>query len=56
MEQGKCPLCGKFNLDYGEIIHDDQQIGYECHCHEDDCDFKGIEWYSLEFLFYRSEN
>ena len=47
MEQGKCPKCGETNLEYGSTKIDDQQLGYECICHS--CDFKGIEWYTLEF-------
>ena len=46
-EQGKCPKCGGFNLDYQVIQYTDSMCYYPYKC--EDCGQEGEEWYSMEF-------
>ena len=56
MEQGKCPKCGSYNLNYGynfncekivDIAPNEQAVYYPYTC--DDCEFEGREYYNLTF-------
>lgn len=46
-EAGVCPQCGKLNLKYLKHIHREESIEFIYTCNE--CNFKGIEVYSIEF-------
>lgn len=47
-QQGQCPKCHKYMLDYGPIqIEDDGMAYYPWQC--DNCKTEGEEWYKLEF-------
>ena len=45
MEEGKCPKCGHYNLDYEALEVYGQSIYYPWTC--PDCGASGKEWYSL---------
>lgn len=47
-EQGKCPCCGGYSLEYDPIVVEGQQLYYPYFC--PGCDFRGREWYALEFI------
>ena len=47
MEEGQCPKCGNYNLDYGAVEFSDNAIYYPWTC--EDCGATGKEWYDLEF-------
>lgn len=47
MEEGQCPKCGNYNLDYGVVEFSDNAIYYPWTC--EDCGATGKEWYDLEF-------
>ena len=47
MEEGQCPKCGNYNLDYGTVKVSDNAIYYPWTC--EDCGATGKEWYDLEF-------
>lgn len=47
MEEGKCPKCGHYNLDYGTLEVYGQSVYYPWEC--PDCKSFGKEWYSLTF-------
>ena len=47
-EQGFCPKCHSYNLDYGSLeIEDDGMCYYPYKC--EDCGQEGEEWYRLDF-------
>lgn len=47
-EQGLCPKCGGYCLDYGTLeIEDDGMCYYQYKCK--DCGQVGEEWYHMEF-------
>ncbi len=46
--EGDCPKCAGQNLSYGKSEIEENCLCYEYVC--EDCDFKGIEWYSLAFI------
>lgn len=47
-EQGLCPKCGGYHLDYGTLeIEDDGMCYYSYKCK--DCGQEGEEWYRMEF-------
>ena len=46
-EQGVCPKCGGFNLDYQPMKYEDSMCYYPYKC--EDCGQVGEEWYRLEF-------
>ena len=47
MEEGKCPKCGNYNLDYEALEVYGQSVYYPWTC--PDCHSSGKEWYDLEF-------
>ena len=47
-EQGICPRCKGWNLNYMSQETADDQIYYYYEC--EDCGQKGEEWYKLEFV------
>ena len=47
MEEGQCPKCGNYDLDYGAVKFSDDAIYYPWTC--EDCGATGKEWYDLEF-------
>lgn len=47
MEEGQCPKCENYNLNYGSIKIDGNSIYYPWTC--EDCGATGKEWYDLEF-------
>ena len=47
MEEGKCPKCGHYNLDYEPLEIYGQSVYYPWTC--PDCHASGKEWYSLTF-------
>lgn len=49
-EQGRCPKCKSWNLEYGKIEHDEGTIKYPFQCN--DCKQEGYEWYNVEFTDY----
>lgn len=46
-EQGKCPKCRGYNLDYQPIDYADTMCYYRYKC--EDCGQEGEEWYKLDF-------
>ena len=53
MEQGKCPKCDSYNLDYETIVDTTpsiQAVYYPVECL--DCGYKGKECYNLHFTEY----
>lgn len=47
-EQGFCPKCHSYNLDYGTLdLEDDGMCHFPYKCK--DCGQQGEEWYRLEF-------
>lgn len=47
-EQGKCPRCHSYNLDYDPAkFEGDQMCYYHWTCR--DCKLEGEEWYRMEF-------
>ena len=47
MEEGKCPKCGNYNLDYEALEIEGNSIYYPWTC--PDCGASGKEWYDLTF-------
>ena len=47
-EQGKCPKCGEFSLDYEGIDIQDDLVFYPFTCSS--CNHEDKEWYSMEFI------
>lgn len=47
MEEGKCPKCGRYNLDYDALEIGDNAVYYPWTC--PDCGASGKEWYELTF-------
>lgn len=47
MEEGKCPKCGNYNLDYDPMEIEGNSVYYPWTC--EDCGATGKEWYNLEF-------
>lgn len=47
-EQGECPKCHGYNLDYDPASFEDNQIYFNWHCK--DCGQEGSEWYNMEFI------
>lgn len=47
MEEGKCPVCGRYNLNYDSLEIQDNSVYYPWEC--PDCKAKGKEWYNLSF-------
>lgn len=45
--QGICPVCGKSNLDWGDMELEGNHLYYEWICA--DCKTEGKEWYELKF-------
>ena len=50
MEAGKCPKCGKTNLDYCDKDIGINTVVYPFTC--PDCGFEGAEVYSVEFSHF----
>lgn len=48
MEEGKCPNCGYYNLDYDSMEIKDNMVYYPWTC--EDCNASGKEWYELNFI------
>lgn len=46
-EEGKCPYCGSYDIEYEESERDGQQYNYNCHCTKCGKDF--IEGYKMVF-------
>ena len=46
-EQGYCPKCGNYNLDYQAAKFEDTMVVFPYTC--EDCGQEGEEWYSLDF-------
>lgn len=46
-EQGHCPKCGGYNLDYQTIQYADGMCYYPYKC--EGCGQEGEEWYHMEF-------
>lgn len=46
-EQGRCPKCGEFSLDYGSVEFRDNMCYFPYKC--SNCKQEGEEWYSLDF-------
>ena len=46
-EEGRCPVCGGGNLEYGTMYPDDIGVIYPWTCQ--DCKAKGDECYNIEF-------
>jgi len=53
MEQGECPKCGEFNLEFGSLELEDNSVFYPVTCK---CGFEGKEYYNLEFDCYYDNN
>ncbi len=47
--EGQCPVCLKFNLSYGVLEVQDEYVFYPYVCNNTKCNFKGREYYSLDF-------
>lgn len=48
-EQGTCPHCNGYNIEYGSLeFEDDQMAYYPCTC--EDCGTEFNEWYELNFV------
>lgn len=47
MEEGKCPKCGKYNLEYEALEVSENSVYYPWTC--PDCGASGKEWYDLVF-------
>ena len=47
MEEGKCPKCGNYNLEYEALKIKGNSVYYPWTC--PDCHSSGKEWYDLEF-------
>ena len=45
--KGVCPMCGSYNLNWGDSDINDNYLGYEYEC--EDCGAQGQEWYRLVF-------
>lgn len=52
---GYCPNCGVSNLQYGAMVPEDTQMYYEVACLEEQCSWRGKEWYSMEFIEYTTD-
>ena len=46
-EQGKCPKCRGYNLDYQPVDFEDTMCNFRYKC--EDCGQEGEEWYNLVF-------
>lgn len=46
-EEGKCPVCGSQNIEYGEFKHDEESCCYSVECL--DCHATFIEVYNMVF-------
>ena len=46
-EQGYCPKCHGYNLDYQPVEMEDTMCYYRYKC--EDCGQEGEEWYNMEF-------
>lgn len=46
-EQGYCPKCHGYNLDYQPVEFEDTMVVFPYKCK--DCGQEGEEWYNLEF-------
>jgi C4-type Zn-finger protein len=44
---GICPVCDHDNLEYSDMIFENDAVYYETEC--TDCGWKGQEWYTLKF-------
>lgn len=47
MEEGKCPRCGKYDLNYEALEMGDNAVYYPWTC--TNCGASGKEWYELTF-------
>lgn len=47
-EEGKCPFCNSYALDYDMADFIDDMVYYKWHCNN--CEHEGIEYYRLEFI------
>jgi len=50
--QGRCPKCGKDDLDYDALEYEGEEVCYPYTCRA--CKFRGQEWYRLEFTTHHS--
>ncbi len=50
-KEGICPACGESNLEYGEMVLDEDNLFFPYKC--DNCGTKGEEWYHLDFSGHR---
>lgn len=46
-EQGVCPKCGSYSLDYKTAEFTESMLYYPYKC--EDCGQEGEEWYSMDF-------
>ena len=47
-ENGQCPMCNGYNLEYGCMQVEENMVYYPWECL--DCSQEGEEWYSLDFV------
>lgn len=47
-EQGKCPFCESYNIEYGAMELEDDTLYYPWKC--EDCGCEGKDWYELKFI------
>ena len=50
-QAGKCPVCGKSDLEYGSSYPEGECVCYPWECR--DCKATGEEWYELTFIEHR---
>lgn len=54
-EQGQCPYCNSYELEYGAIeMQDDGLAFYPWTCEH--CGHSGEEWYELNFIGHNDED
>lgn len=54
-EQGRCPYCNEYSLEYGVAeFEDDGMLYYPWRCEQ--CGHTGEEWYKLQFEGHNDED
>ena len=46
--QGRCPVCGSDDLEWGNTELEGESLGYEFECN--DCGAESTEWYELTYI------
>ena len=54
MQSGKCPKCSSENLEYDTIDLENGCVYYPFMCNN--CNFRGREWYELEFSGFTDDD